>query len=99
MNFTIRKARVSPPCAQDPWWAVLHPVNGAVLAYCNTEAEAESVVRALDRLGAELDPLPNAHLDALDRVARRGLALGAAAGIVVGLLVGLVLAALARVPR
>lgn len=28
-------------------WRVLHPANGAILAYCTTEAEADHVIRSL----------------------------------------------------
>lgn len=31
------------------WW-VMHPSNDAILAYCDTEEEADQVIAALNRL-------------------------------------------------
>lgn len=35
-------------------WAVVHPTNGAILAYCDTEAEARAYKEALNDLPRQL---------------------------------------------
>jgi hypothetical protein len=49
IRFVIEKAEVKKSIRG--CWIVKHPNNGAILAYCDTEAEATRVCDALAELG------------------------------------------------
>jgi hypothetical protein len=61
VNFVISGAEVQrggPEGCVGEWW-VIHPTNGAILAYCDSENEAHAVVSILRALGAAWNrPVP-----------------------------------------
>lgn len=59
IQIVVEDAEVSQCGAYDPrtkttGWACVHPSNGAILAYCDTEAEAIAVREAINDLARQL---------------------------------------------
>jgi homospermidine synthase len=53
INIVIDDARVSRSPTKQGWY-VYHPCNDAILAYCDTEAEAKAVCEAINDMARVL---------------------------------------------